>query len=83
MTFRVEKVFERDGSSVVLARQLGSGDFAVTRASCLAGVPVSAMSQPRATTAAGTPDLSLFAFTLTGPEHISAFAEGQHVELQP
>ena len=83
MTFRIERVFERDGSSVVFARQLGSGDFTVTSVSCLAGVPVSAMSQPRAKTAAGTQDLSLFAFTLIGPEHVTTFAEGQHVELQP
>lgn len=82
MKFRIEFVALRERPAYLFARQLEAGNFAVTTSSRLGGVPIKPyVSQPRALTPGGKPDLSVFVFVLATANDLPKLTVGQEVEL--
>lgn len=82
MKFRVEQSIELRGDVIVFVRKLDESDFVLSENPRLAGVGVRRqVSQPRALTADGTPDLAVFAFHLVAAGDRSRLTIGQIVEL--
>jgi hypothetical protein len=82
--FRVEYIFTSERPVSLIARQLGAGDFSLTTSPRLGGVPIQrTLSQPRAQNPDGTPDFSVFLFTLTDARNVKEFYVGQIIELEP
>jgi len=64
MRFKIEYI-STGAPCYLLARQLDEGSFVVSQSATLGGVPIrSSVTQPRALTGDGLPDLAVFAFQL-------------------
>ena len=82
MKFCIEYIATKARPAYVFARQLVPGDFALHQSPCLGDVPIrQSVTQPRALTPQGDPDLTIFAFTLVTANDLSKFSVGQVVEL--
>jgi hypothetical protein len=83
MRFRVEYVrVSTQGVAHVVARQLDPGDFRVSGAATLGGVPIHPwLDQPRAVTPEAHPETSVFAFALVNSSDREELTVGQVVEL--
>jgi hypothetical protein len=82
MKFRIEYIAQRERPAYLFARQLEAGEFFVSEASRLGGVAIKPyVSQPRALTSDGKPDLSIFTFVLATANDLSKLTVGQEVEL--
>jgi len=82
MRFRIEFIAQRERPAYLLARQLEVGDFTISTTSRLGGVPIKQyVSQPRALTPDGKPDLSVFTFVLATANDLPKLKVGQEVEL--
>jgi hypothetical protein len=67
----------------VLALQLGEGIFSTSQSSTLGGVRIlSSVTQPRALTRDGLPDLTIFAFQLCVPFDLALLETDSIVELR-
>lgn len=82
MRFCVEYVFARPKAAYVLVRQIDAGDFSLPKTPLLGGVPIRRwISQPRKLKPDGSPDLSVFAFTLASRCDAGCLRVGDVVEL--
>jgi hypothetical protein len=82
--FRVEYIFASQRPVSLIVRQVDSGEFALTTSPRLGGVPIRrTLTQPRAQKPDGTPDFSVFMFTLTDARNAKEFSIGQIIELEP
>jgi hypothetical protein len=82
MQFRIEYVSSPHPTPYVLARKIGDGDFTLPAAPNLGGVPIARrISQPRALTPEGQPDLTIFAFELLSRSDLIGMSVGKIVEL--
>jgi hypothetical protein len=82
MKFRIEYVAKKARPAYLFARQLEPGDFEVTSTSRLGDTPLRPhLSQPRAHTPDGKPDLNVFAFFLVTADDLPKLKVGQVVEL--
>jgi hypothetical protein len=82
--FKIESIFSVRDISCVMVRQLEAGEFSVSSASRLSGVPLhSFIDQPRKLRPDGSPDLEVFVFSLVEPQDSTRLSEGQIVELLP
>jgi len=82
MKFQIEYLSKDARRPCLVARQMEPGQFSVSERSCLAGVSIKPfISQPRALTPEGKPDLTVFVFTLRSANDLSGLAVGQTVEL--
>jgi hypothetical protein len=80
--FRIEFIARRERPAYFFARQLEVGNFTVSTSSLLGGVPIKPyVSQPRALTPDGKPDLSVFVFALATANDLPKLKVGQEVEL--
>lgn len=83
MKFRIEYIFDQKRPVSLFARQLEAGQFAVSEGSSLGGVPIKPyLSQPRALTPDGRPDMTLFTFVLATAHDLPRLQVGQEVELK-
>ena len=84
MKFQIEYIAPSLENTYVLARQLEAGDFSLSSSAQLGGVSVKRqLSMPRRVLHDGTPDLTVFVFTLANGADRSKFSVGQEVELCP
>lgn len=82
MLFKVEYIADSSGTPYLLARQMEAGEIRVTPASQLGGVPIRPyLSQPRAHTSDGRPDLTLYTFVVCNAADLAKLSVGQPVEL--
>ena len=82
MRFQIECISKDMSRPFLFARQLDSGDFALTEAPLLGGVAIKrSLTQPRALKPAGSPDLSIFALQLASASDVSKLQGGEVVEL--
>ena len=82
MKFQIEYLSKDFRRPYLVARQMESGVFSVSEQSRLGGVAIKPfVSQPRALTPEGKPDLTVFVFTLRSANDLSGLAAGQMVEL--
>lgn len=82
MKFEITYIFEKQRPVTLFARQLGAGEFTLSDSPMLGGVPIKRyVSQPRAITPDGKPDLSQFSFVLSTGSDLAKLAVGQIVEL--
>ena len=82
MKFRVEHVVELRGEVTVFARQLAEGNFVLTETPRLGAIEIRRqVSQPRALTIGGQPDLTLFAFQLVAAGDRLRLSSGQILDL--
>jgi hypothetical protein len=82
MQFRIEYIFERERPAYLFARQIEAGAFSVSANSRLGGVPIKPyVSQPRALTPEGEPDLKVFTFVLATANDLPRLKIGQVVQL--
>ncbi len=82
MKFRIEYIARNARPAYLIARQLGAGNFAVSATSRLGGLAIKPyLSQPRALTPDGKPDLSVFVFVLATANDLPMLWVGQEVEL--
>ena len=82
MKFRIEYIATKGRPAYLFARQLEPGEFLVSGASRLGEVPIKpCVSQPRALTPAGKPDLTVFTFVLATANDLPKLEVGQVVEL--
>ena len=66
----------------LFARQLEEGEFSVSEGSRLGGVPIKPyVSQPRALTSDGKPDMTVFTFVLATANDLPKLKVGQKAEL--
>lgn len=83
MKFRIEHIFHQQRPVSLFARQLEPGEFAVSERSRLGGVPIKPyLSQPRALTANGHPDMTIFTFVLATANDLPRLQVGQDAELE-
>ena len=81
--FRIEYIFCSERPVYLIARQLQSGDFSLSATPRLGGILIKReLSQPRATKPDGSPDFSVFAFTLTDARNADRLSVGQIVDLE-
>lgn len=67
-----------------MARQLDPGSFSLSMLPRFAGVPLQrTLTQPRALKPDGSPDLSVFMFTLADARNVKELCVGQIAELEP
>lgn len=82
MKFEITHVFETQRPVTVFARQVEPGGFTLSTAPKLGDVPIERhVSQPRALTPDGQPDLTQFAFILATANDLPKLSKGQVVEL--
>jgi len=82
MRFRIEYIAQHQRPAYLFARQLEAGEFLVSAASRLGGVAIKPyVSQPRALTSDGKPDLLVFTFILATANDLPKLRVGQEVEL--
>lgn len=83
MKFRIEHIFQQQRPVSLFARQLEPGEFAISERSRLGGVPIKPyLSQPRALTADGQPDMTVFTFVLATANDLPRLQVGQDAELE-
>lgn len=83
MKFRIEYIFDQKRPVSLFARQLEAGQFAVSEGLNLGGVPIKPyLSQPRALTPDGRPDMTIFTFVLATAHDLPRLLVGQEVELK-
>ena len=83
MKFRIEHVFHQQRPVSLFARQLEPGEFVVSERSRLGGVPIKPyLSQPRALTADGQPDMTVFTFVLATANDLPRLQVGQDAALE-
>ena len=83
MKFRIEYIFASERPVTILTRQLDAGDFTLTEAPRLGGVPIQrTLTQPRAQKPDGSPDSSVYMFKLTDARNVREFSVGQVIELE-
>jgi len=83
MKFRIEHIFHQQRPVLLFARQLEPGEFAVSERSRLGGVPIKpCLSQPRALTADGHPDMTVFTFVLATANDLPRLRVGRDAELE-
>jgi hypothetical protein len=83
MRFKIEYI-SAETPCYVLARQLDDGSFFVSQSPTLGGVRIhGSVTQPRALTRDGLPDLTVFAFQLCVASDRSLLETGSIVELWP
>jgi len=83
MKFRIEHIFHQQRPVLLFARQLEAGEFAISERSRLGGVPIKPyLSQPRALTADGQPDMTVFTFVLATANDLPRLQTGQDAELE-
>ncbi|CAN7762747.1 MULTISPECIES: hypothetical protein [unclassified Variovorax] len=81
--FRIEYIFDQQRPVSLFARQLEAGQFAVSEGSHLGGVPIKPyLSQPRALTPDGRPDMTVSTFVLATAHDLPRLRVGQEVELK-
>lgn len=84
MKFRVEHIFSSQRPVTFIVRQLEGGDFSLSTSPRFAGVPLQrTLTQPRALKPDGTPDPSVFIFTLTDARNAESLSVDQIAELEP
>jgi hypothetical protein len=82
MLFKIEYIAQKARPAFLFARQLEAGKFHLSSSSCLGGVPIRQhLAQPRALKPDGSPDLTVFAFTLVTANDLPKLSLGQYVEL--
>lgn len=82
MLFKIEYIAGSSGTPYLLARQMEAGEIRLTSSSHLGGVPIRPhLSQPRAHTSDGQPDLTHYAFVVCNAADLAKLCVGQHVEL--
>ncbi|MFG6446817.1 hypothetical protein ACG0Z6_01025 [Roseateles sp. BYS180W] len=82
MLFRIEYIAQKARPAFLFARQIEAGNIQLSPSSCLGGVPIRQhLSQPRTLKPDGSPDLTVFAFTLVTANDLPKLSVGQHVEL--
>jgi hypothetical protein len=82
MKFRIEYIATKERPAYLFARQLEPGQFSVSGEPRLGEVPIKPhVSQPRALTPTGEPDLTVFTFVLATANDLPKLKVGQVVEL--
>jgi len=82
MKFRIEYISNGLPSVMLIARQMNDGKFALPVAPKLGGIPIRrTLDQPRSLKPDGTPDLSVWVFTLASVRDAGSFEVGQITEL--
>jgi hypothetical protein len=81
--FEVEQTLSTKGQALVIARQIGHGDFILGQSQRLGGLPIHAVvTAPRALDASGQPRLDIFAFRLLHEADLSRLSKGDRVQLE-
>ena len=82
MKFEITYIFDKRRPVMVFARKMEPGAFTLSETPKLGGVPIKPhVSQPRALTPDGRPDLTQFAFMLATASDLTNLSKGQVVEL--
>ena len=82
MKFRIEYIAMKERPVYFFARQLEPGEFLVSETSRLGEASIKPhVSQPRALTPSGKPDLSVFTFVLASANDLPKLEVGQVVQL--
>lgn len=82
MKFEIVYIFETQRPVMLFARQVEPGDFTLAQSPMLGGVPIKrSVSQPRALTKDGSPDMTQFAFVLSSANDLPRLKVGQIVDL--
>jgi hypothetical protein len=83
MKFRIEHLFQKHRPAYLFARQLEPGSFVLGETSRLGGVAIRpSISMPRSIKPDGSPDMTVFAFTLATANDLPKLTVGQVVELE-
>ena len=85
MKFKIEYLCSVEGTALVMARQLESGDFALSSSARLGGVPLQQLLEiPRKLIRpGGLLDTSVMVFALSNSADSSRLSKGDVVELIP